>query len=717
MRSLRSFFPVFLCALAVAGGAGCDGSTPASGPDAGAGVRARFELVPDPIDFGAVPFPDDLYRAGGGIALGRFPGETEADPQTVASLRASLAEIDGFGVTSAVFFEIEGAIDPSSLPASPSASLVEDASAFLVDADPASPTAFQRIPVVARWDPVAQRVSLQPVDGRPLTPGRRYAAVLTSGVRAEGGGALLPSRAFETVRDASSRPSDPLAAEAYDAYAPVLATLARQGISREQVAALAVFTVQTVGRDFEDARALVYAGSAPRPTIRRVVGAGPALDALLGTPEGDGIGGDAPGGVRHGHIAWVIDGTFPSRELASPAPGVHGAWQRDAGGALVVRRSAEVWFTLVLPQGVDLADVPVVVYQHGLGGQRGDVFAVADALCAAGFAVAAIDIPYHGMRTTGAPDDRRHQYGASEGPDLYGDRVGQVVYTDYLGIGDEAGELVPFHPFYVRDVLRQSVVDLMSLVRVLDEGDFAAVPAMGGPAFAISERPMGFVGVSLGGILGTIFVAHEPRIGAALLSVTGGHLSRLVERSPAFGATFLGILLPRVGLFYEDIDWDAQPASAQPGVVLYQMLLDRGDSIAHAAHLGQRPVHLLMHLARDDETVPNSATEALARAIGMPIVGGAPRFTDLEPAAAPLSWNATVGEMMVTRALYVWEPATHGMLSSRGGESRFEPPLDPPFRRRAAPVLITNPVAQAQEQMRHFFATWLEGIAQIAPAE
>jgi hypothetical protein len=709
------FLPFVLLAFA-AFGVGCENG-PQRMPDGGPVVRVRFELRPDPLDFGAVPFPDDLYRDGAGIALGAFPSEMDADPSTIASLRAALREIDGFGVTTAVFFDIEGVIDPSSLPGSPAATLADDASVFLVDADTASPTAFRRIPARVRWDPSARRISVQPVDGWPLHEGRRYAAVLTTSVRAADGAPLAPAIAFEALRDAASRPVEPLAAEAYDEYVPVLASLESGGLSRTRVAALAVFTVQRISRDLDEARALVRTGSPPPVAIRRVIASGSDLDALLGSPTGDLAGADAPGGVRHRHIGWVIDGTFPARELASPRPGVHGAWERDASGALVTRRTDDVWFTLVLPQGIDLSDVPVVIFQHGLGGQRGDVFAVADALCAAGFAVAAIDIPYHGMRTTGGPDDRRHQYVPTEGPDLYGDRGGQAVYADFLGIADEAGDRVAFHPFYVRDVLRQSVLDLMTLVRVLEDGDFSEARAMGAPSFAIADSPMGFVGVSLGGILGTIFVATEPRIGAALLNVTGGHLARLVERSPAFASTFLGILLPRLGLYLEDIDWTAQPASAQPAVVLYQTLLDRGDAIGYAVRLADRPIPVLMQLARDDETVPNSATEALAHAIGMPISSGAPSSVDLERATLPIARNVTVADVLVTRALDVWEPATHGMLSWRRGESRFVPPLEPPFRQRPAPIGVENPVDAVQEQMRHFFATWREGHAEIAAHE
>lgn len=694
---------------------GCGGGDLPPVDDGGLATHPRFELVEGDLDFGAIPFPDDLYRdASGGIALARLPREELGEPGTVASLRESLRELDGFGVVSPVYVFFDGAIDPSSLPDAPSATLVEDASVFLVDADPASPDAFGRVPVVVRWIAEEQRLSLQPMNGHPLVEGRRYAAVVTTRVLAANGAPIAPSERYAAIRDASARPTEPLAARAYDGHAPVLASLAANGVPRAEIAALAVFTVQTVGRTLTRAREDLRAAELPTIALERVVGAGAELDALLGTPTEPVVGGDAPGGVLHEHIGWVIDGTFSTRELASPSPGVHGAWQVGEDGHPVVRRADTAWFTLVLPAGADLSSVPVVIYQHGLGGQRGDVFSIADTLCAAGFAVAALDIPYHGMRASFAID-RRHQYGATEGSDLYGDGGGDTVYLDYLGVVDGAGELVSFHPFYTRDVLRQSVIDLMTLARVLDEADLSTgVATLGGPAFAIADGPIGFVGISLGGILGTVFVANEPTVGAAVLSVTGGYLARLVENSGSFGTRFLGILLPRLGTEYADVDWATEPASARPEVAIFQTLLDRGDSMSHARVLSARGVHVLMHMAEHDETVPNVATESLAAAIGMPMIGAAPVYTAIEPGTLPLTGNVMVGSERYTRGLVTWSPATHGMLGWRGGDSRWEPPVTPPFVAREEPIAIENPIDDAQLQMRRFFATWREGVPEIA---
>ena len=53
--------------------------------------------------------------------------------------------------------------------------------------------------------------------------------------------------------------------------------------------------------------------------------------------------------------------------------------------------------SIVLPAG-ELSALRTVIFQHGLGSDRSNVFSVAEALCAQGWAVLAIDIPFHGMR-------------------------------------------------------------------------------------------------------------------------------------------------------------------------------------------------------------------------------------------------------------------------------------------------------------------------------
>jgi alpha-beta hydrolase superfamily lysophospholipase len=694
-----------------------DGSVPGS-------VHVVFDPpATGPIDFADVPFPDDLYMRGGTIEIGAFPAETTQvageqapQPEMISTMREAFHDLDGFGTTSGVFFRVDGDLDPSSLPATPADSLAATSSVFMIDAGSASPDFGDKVPVEVHWDAARRLLVVRPWYGHALHEGRTYAAVVTSAVRAMDGSALGAMPRFASIRDATSRPSDPIDAAAYGEYNPVLGSTA---VTRSSVVGLAVFHVQQVSPELDQARSVIRDAAPPALTILRVA-SGTALDDLLGTPSVDEPGTDVPGGVQHSHIGTLIDGTFPSPSFTSSSPYGHGPWQHDASGALVVQGTNTVWMTVALPPG-DVAHVPVVVFQHGLGSDRSAVFAIADALCAEGFAVAAIDIPFHGMRAQGHTIDTGHRFGSGTGPDLYGDAGGTQIYVNFVGVTDTTGPYVAFHPSYPRDTLRQSAIDVMALVNALDRADWSAVGTMGGPTtLGFSDAPIGFVGVSLGGIIGTTFVTGEPRVGAAVLNVTGGELTNLVAFSSSFNASFLPILLPDVGIDpsrYDatsaDTDYRTAPPRFLPEIALYQTLLDRGDSMSFAPVLASQPKNVLFQMAFDDETVPNQATESLARAAEARIVAHMPRYSDLEMVPSPLASNLVLGSMRVTRGLTVFDPATHGLLSQRMAEATVMHPPVPPFTELASPTPVMNPVDAAVTQMVHFLVTFRSGAAEI----
>lgn len=694
---------------------GCDDGGPVA-PDGGtaAWVHARFEPTADPIDFGAVPWPDDLYLEEGRIAVGALPSEAQAIPGAYpAALRHGLADLDGFSTTAPIFFYFPPrSLDPTSLPDSPASSLREDSSVFLLDADPASPAAFTRVPVNVHWHSGLGQLAMRPYDGHPLTPGRRYAAVVTSTVRDQAGMPIGPDPRFAEIRDATTRPDDPVKAEAYARYTPVLASLASSGTPRTSVAALAVFTVQSVTPDLRDARNLVWEGDVPVASVQTVVPAGHPLDDLLGIPAADQAGLDVEGGVRHRRIGWLIQGWFYSPWLASDRVGVHGRFQRDAGGRLLRGGRDRVPFTLTLP-AAGLERVPLVLFQHGIGSERSAMLAVADVLAASGVAVLAIDMPFHGLRASLEVSDARHNYGTGEGPDGFGDIVGERIYLDFMGVADERGDLIASHPAYARDVIRQSAVDLMTAVRLVREGDWGAVRRVEElESLSFASDPLGFASESLGGVVGAVFLASEPEVGAAALVVTGGDLTRLVERSPTFSEMLWPVLLPKVGLDPEQLDPTGYPASFHPELAIVQTLLDRGDAIAFAPVLARQPKHILLQMAEHDELVPNMATEALARASGAPLIAADPVHTDLSRVEAPVSGNLELPSGRVTRGLYRFAPATHVLLSRRAGRQSFAHPPEPPFE-TIAPRTVTNPLDQALSQLVYFFESWRSGVAEI----
>src|SRR5437870_5089125 len=112
--------------------------------------------------------------------------------------------------------------------------------------------------------------------------------------------------------------------------------------------------------------------------------------------------------------------------------------------------------------------VPVVIQQHGLGGQRDLVVAFGDQDAAKGFTSIGIDAAQHGYRywncgpSAACPQDTRNGFGGTASPDGFADDPN----TGFLSVN--LGFFQAFHNFLgVRDNFRQTYSDLLSLVRLL----------------------------------------------------------------------------------------------------------------------------------------------------------------------------------------------------------------------------------------------------------
>ena len=133
---------------------------------------------------------------------------------------------------------------------------------------------------------------------------------------------------------------------------------------------------------------------------------------------------------------------------------------------------------------------PLVIVQHGLAGSKHSVYLE----CAArwvreGFAVAAIDLPLHGERSSPKLSDRLIQ------------GIERIIRDERLDPDTHA---------LVDEFARQSTSDL---VRTLD-----ALSALE----SIDSERVGYVGFSLGAVVGTYFLATDPRPKVAVLALAGG---------------------------------------------------------------------------------------------------------------------------------------------------------------------------------------------------
>jgi hypothetical protein len=192
----------------------------------------------------------------------------------------------------------------------------------------------------------------------------------------------------------------------------------------------------------------------------------------------------------------------------------------------------------------------------------------------------------------------------------------------------------PFTLVSNRDGLRQTVIDLMQLVRQLEVG----VDVDGNGSRDLDPTRIFYFGQSFGGIYGTTLLAVEPNIRIGVPNVPGGPITEIARLSPSFrplvwlnlvGRTPPLANLPGLFQFNENMPLRDLPPliDTVPGAAPIQQLLERGEwaqqagnPAAYAPHLITRPLagvpakSIILQFARGDQTVPNPTTSAIIRA-------------------------------------------------------------------------------------------------------
>lgn len=209
-----------------------------------------------------------------------------------------------------------------------------------------------------------------------------------------------------------------------------------------------------------------------------------------------------------------------------------------------------------------------VIFQHSITANRTSMLAVADTLAAAGFAVVAIDMPLHGIT-----DDTSvyHKAGIERHFDLdLVDNSTSAPGPD--GNVDSSGKhFINLSNLLVsRDNVRQSESDLFNLTKALGGMDYDMTA---GVDFDLAN--IYFVGHSLGGIVGSTFLALEPSVKSAVLGMSAGGIAKVLDGSATFGPTIAAGLFQK-GVVKGTADYESFMGAAQT-------VLDSGDPINYTA--------------------------------------------------------------------------------------------------------------------------------------
>lgn len=300
---------------------------------------------------------------------------------------------------------------------------------------------------------------------------------------------------------------------------------------------------------------------------------------------------------------------------------------------------------------------PVIIFQHGITGEKENAAAIAGTFAVAGFATVAIDHPLHGARAFDVDNDGTDDIDASS-------ESGVTAYMNLSSL------------LTTRDNLRQSITDLIGLRLSLNYFQDASGTE------DLNGQDVHFVGHSLGAIAGTGFTAlantsfgedsplaaldNQFSVQASSLGMPGGSIASFLLASDSFGPTIKATLLyssnsefkaaadeaiaggATLEEFYAGFMAQASEqqvaqinATLEQFAFAAQTVIDSGDPVNYASSVvaSETPIHVIE--AIDDAVIPNSVenkplagTEPLAALLGLE---GISTTTTSEDGTTPVS--------------------------------------------------------------------------------
>ncbi|MCC6648863.1 MAG: hypothetical protein IT374_25270 [Polyangiaceae bacterium] len=591
MRSASSWSALFALCLSACGGG--DDASPAATPAPAVEPDAKTQVMYGPASSTKLtPFPSNRYarpdatsKTGLRVAIG---ADTTADvfvstyPTQVAELNAN----DGFSTVGGAVVHFTGPVDPATL----------TGAARLVNVDPSSPGFGDVVAHDELYFPTdpeelipAGDYALVLAPRAPLRPRTRYALALTDAVKDASGARVGPSSDTRALLSGA-------AAGAYedDVRAALTTVRERAALGDAKIVLATVFT--TLGPHDELLAGAAALAAAPAPVLTSIEVAKDGKRDV--DPVRVGFTGrfDAAEYRSQADRKFVLEGGAPRPQL-----------------------------TVSLPFNLDFSDKkssgprPVVIFAHGLNGDRDGTWGTSErlaALSARGVAVIGIDSPEHGDRKPSKDS---------------------FPTFSFFGIDAATGT---FDMGRARDNFRQMTLDQLALMRLIGTLGSLDVLPVGAPD-GVPDLDVGavvYIGHSFGSVQGATFLALTRGVRAAVLNVGGAGLTTLMRDSNTFKVLVNGFRPP-----------GTRDGDVARFFVAAQGIVDAGDAANFAQFVlggappgagGWAPTSVLLQEVVNDTIVPNSSTSLLAHALGLAQAGPAPKpIAGLTAAPVPLAGN------------------------------------------------------------------------------
>jgi dienelactone hydrolase len=569
------------------------------------------------------PFPSNLYTTPDATQLTGLrvdlPKPNCATQVSDCQDIAVLDTLDGFNIQPRISIPFSGPIDLST---------VTSKNIFLVGPDDHVIGINQ-----AEWEPASNTLHVESND--ELAQDTTYLLVVTRGVHDADGKPLSVTDFRHDLNFGQTK--DPAAAAYRKALLNALPTAMAGGAQQGDIADASLFTTQSITAISEKIRSQLQVtpvrfnlGTHGERTVFPVSSlAAIALHRQNGTSTfGDSFvyAAGSPLAQLLAGVGTIAYGSYASPDYENAAEVIPAVGTKT--GVPAVQSINNLEFSLWVPAGSPPAGGwPVAIFGHGFTDSKdGAPLAVAGTLARNGIATIAINVVGHGGGPLGT-----YTAFLNNGTSVTLTSAGRGIDQDGNGTIDSTEGVSAIGAQSLignRDGLRQTVIDLMQLVKDLRAG----IDVDGDGTADLSTSRVYYAGQSFGGIYGVQLLGLEPGIRAGVPNVPGGPITEIARLSPAFRGLVGFSLLTRVpslynavpdpGLdnFIENIPLRNLPIRVDtvPGASAIQTVLENTiwaqQAANPAAYAPFITAPVIIQFARGDETVPNPTTTAILRA-------------------------------------------------------------------------------------------------------
>lgn len=625
----------------------------ASQTDAQNNYTAALAPLFDPAN-GIIPSTNDLLFRGSTDGTLNIPTANLSAAQL--PLYEAINSLDGFALTAPITAGFSNVMDAASVKIGSSVYVYEVKKDATSGAVLSVESELSAADVYATTTADGKTLVLVPL--KPLKESTSYMIVLTNSIKDKNGKTAASSSSYLLAKATQSLASTP-----YAALEPLRQLIGTQetaavakGVAKARIILSWTFTTQSVTPVLQKVATQAKAG---KMMMSPALGTTKTFSSLLQ-------------GKANVHV-----GTLAVPYYLKAKEPLTSYWQGSGGSNLsrynptpTLKSRQTIPVLMSVPNATSLAGAtppasgwPVIIFQHGITRSRLDMLALADTMADAGFAVVAIDLPLHGI--TDATNPLKADLNPIFPKD--GERTFNLdLRNNSTGATGADGTIDSSGSYFInltslrtsRDNIRQGMSDLMVLRQSL-AGMKSASP------LPLNTKKVGFVGISLGSIVGTGYLSQEATSTPATLAVPGGGIARLLDGSETFGPAIQQGLAAS-GLVKGTAAYDTFMAVAQ-------WVIDPADPIVLGKTAADKhPIHMMevvgLNGVGSDKVIPNkvagaplSGTEPLISIMGLKSItqtgtpDGVVRFTEgahgslLDPTSSSL---AATTEMQAETAVF-----------------------------------------------------------------